>query len=134
MCLRKMKNKRLDLIRKNHQERLSLIYNHYILPHQKLPSGFSLEMLVICAPEIPHQSNSNDCGVFLLSFMKYIAQGKSFDFSCMDMPNFRQEIKEEIENKQIKEISESSILQMRENQTENSQRLASNEEGKHEKK
>ena len=120
--LRKVKNKRLDLIVKNHQERLFFIYNHYILPHQKLPSEFSLEMLVTCAPDIPHQSNSNDCGVFLLAFMKYITQGKSFDFSCMDMSNFRQEIKEEIENKQIKEISGSSILRFRGNQQENSQR------------
>ena len=45
--------------------------------------------------------------------MKYIAQEEHFNFSCMDMPHFRREIREEIENKVIKSTTETSILQMR---------------------
>jgi ubiquitin C-terminal hydrolase len=73
----------------------------------------SFELLVICAPEIPHQNNSYDCGVFLLEFMKYIAQEKTFHFSCMDMPHFREEIKEEIQSGVVKEALERPMLQAR---------------------
>ena len=111
--LRKLRSSKLDSIIKDHQERLSIIHNQYILKHEKLPGGLTFKTMVLCAPEIPHQSNSNDCGVFLLQFMKYIAQEEHFNFSCMDMPYFRREIREEIENKVIGSITETSILQMR---------------------
>ena len=82
------------------------------MKHEKRPQHFSLQLLILLAPDVPHQSNSNDCGVFLLEFMKYIAQGKPYDFSCSDMPHFREEIREEIENKVIREVLESPWLQM----------------------
>ena len=79
--LRKLRSSRLDMIRNKHQERLLLIYNQYILQHERLPPSMRFDLLVKCAPDIPHQSNSYDCGVFLLEFMKYVAHGKPFNFS-----------------------------------------------------
>ena len=110
--LRKLRSSKLDLIRTKHQERLLLIYNQYILQHERLPPSMRFDLLVKCAPDIPHQSNSHDCGVFLLEFMKYIAHEKPFNFSCMDMPYFRDEIKTEIQNQEIKGILESPAVQI----------------------
>ena len=38
---------------------------------------------------------------------------EEFNFTCSDMPYFRQEIKEEIDNKVVKRTLESDLLQMR---------------------
>ena len=97
-----LKSAQVEVIRKKHQERLSLINNQYVMKHEKRPQYFSLQLLILLAPDVPHQSNSNDCGVFLLEFMRYIAQGKPFDFFCSEMPQFREEIRKEIENKVIR--------------------------------
>ena len=106
--LRNLRNSKLEIIIQKHEERLSLIYNQFVLKHQKLPPGFTLNIDVMCAPEIPHQSNGYDCGVFLLEFMKYIALEEVFNFSCDAMPFFRREIGGEIKNELITGISEIS--------------------------
>ena len=61
----------------------------------------------------PHQSNGFDCGVFLLEFMKYITMNKPFDFSCSDMPYFRNQLKNEFEKKIVENTLANPILQAR---------------------
>ena len=52
-------------------------------------------------PSIPAQNNSYDCGVFLLTFAKYIVLRRAFDFSESDMNDIRDIIRKEIESKKI---------------------------------
>ena len=90
--LRKLRSSNTDLAVKKHYERITLVLNEYVLKHRNLPPGFTLTLIVKHAPEIPHQSNGYDCGVFLLEFMKYITMKKPFNFSCSDMTHFQQEL------------------------------------------
>ena len=100
----------MDLAVQKHFERISLVNNEYVLKHRNLPLGFNLTLIVKHAPEIPHQSNGHDCGVFLMEFMKYITMNKPFNFSCSDMTYFRQELKYEFECKMIGNTLESPLV------------------------
>ena len=111
--LRKLRSSNLNLTVKKHFERISLVHTEYVLKHENLPPGFNLELIVTHSPEIPHQSNGYDCGVFLLEFMKYITFKKPFNFSCSDMTYFRQEIRTEFERKVIGNTLETPLLQAR---------------------
>ena len=53
---------------------------------------------------IPLQQNSIDCGVFVLTYSKYLAANRKFSFSQEDMPTIRILIKQEIENQKIFDI------------------------------
>ena len=110
--LRQMKSSKLDMITKKHMERLSLVHNEFVMKNEKLPTGLTFKQIVLCAPDIPHQSNSYDCGVFLLQFMKYLTMQEPFNFTCLDMPYFRQEIKEAIENKKVQRTLESNLVKI----------------------
>ena len=55
-----------------------------------------LRIKVRVPPTIPAQNNSYDCGVFLLTFSKYLVLEKEFDFTSKDMRNIRNEIKREL--------------------------------------
>ena len=52
-------------------------------------------------PSIPSQDNFHDCGVFLLSFAKYMVLKKDFDFDTRDMLTIRDTIRSEFENRCI---------------------------------
>ena len=52
-------------------------------------------------PEIPAQENSHDCGVFLLTFAKYLVFNKNFDFSTDDMIHIRETIRQEMQSSQV---------------------------------
>jgi Ulp1 family protease len=52
-------------------------------------------------PHIPKQNNANDCGVFVLSFMKAVAGMRTFQFSSDDIPLIRKELAHEIIVQQI---------------------------------
>ena len=111
--LRKLRSSNTDLAVKKHYERITLVLNEYVLKHRNLPPGFTLTLIVKHAPEIPHQSNGYDCGVFLLEFMKYITMKKPFNFSCSDMTHFRQELTREFEFKLIGNTLERPIFHER---------------------
>ena len=57
-------------------------------------------------PEIPAQDNSHDCGVFLLTFAKYLLFNKNFDFGTNDMILIRETIRKEMQASQINNISQ----------------------------
>ena len=69
-----------------------------------IPDGFDLEIEVKSPPAIPHQSNDYDCAVFMLQFMKYTTLEKPFNFSCLDVLNLREEMKQEILHHEIRDI------------------------------
>lgn len=54
---------------------------------------------------VPQQKNQSDCGVFVCTYADYIASGKKFDFSQVDMPYFRLRMAWEIINCQFHEDS-----------------------------
>ena len=60
--------------------------------------------LVNMADQIPKQQNDIDCGVFLLMYSKYLAAKENFNFGQHNMRQFRLRIKQEIENKMIKDF------------------------------
>ncbi|CAG5095297.1 Oidioi.mRNA.OKI2018_I69.XSR.g14122.t1.cds [Oikopleura dioica] len=46
--------------------------------------------------KVPQQKNTNDCGVFVMTFSEYVSRDAAFDFSQDDMPNLRKLIKFEL--------------------------------------
>ena len=53
--------------------------------------------LTVTYPNVPHQMNSNDCGVFLLSNARCIFFNNGhFDFSQKDIPNMRLKIRNDL--------------------------------------
>jgi ubiquitin C-terminal hydrolase len=60
-----------------------------------------IAMRVKFPPEIPAQENHHDCGVFLLTFAKYMIYKKNFDFGTDDMILMREMIRKEMESSQI---------------------------------
>ena len=68
-----------------------------------------VQIKVSMPPEIPCQENGYDCGVFLLTFAKYLVLGKEFDFTTNDMIFMRDSIRKELEEKKII-IDESNVV------------------------
>lgn len=66
------------------------------------PGGWSLSNAKKC----PQQKNLWDCGVFVCTFAEYLARDAQFDFSQKNMPEFRKQIKLDIKNKKLKEVSQ----------------------------
>lgn len=67
------------------------------LAHESVPRGQAIDTatwrtLVHGASAVPQQSNTNDCGVFLLSFARCITTGCAWDFSAADIPFLRRRI------------------------------------------
>ena len=60
-----------------------------------------LHIQVRTPPDIPAQNNAFDCGVFLLTFSKYLVYNKEFNFSNDDMPDIREDIKIELGSSKI---------------------------------
>ena len=78
------------------------ITNEYPQYHKDRPNNYKFRISVKVPPEIPHQRNGYDCGVFMLQFMKYITMKKSFNFTTTEMSFFRDEMKKEISTKKIR--------------------------------
>ena len=107
----KSRNKIKEKIDSEHLNHVNTILNKYILKHQQCPSSINYDILI--RNDIPQQMNEWDCGVFLLSFMKFIALNKEFNFETRHMPILRQTIREELENKKICEDTSSIDLEQR---------------------
>ena len=60
-----------------------------------------LTLSVKISPDIPSQNNSNDCGVFLLTMVKYLVMKKVFDFDTDSMKNRRKTIQTELRYKEL---------------------------------
>ena len=101
--IEKIKNDRLKEIIHKHKQRLENIVNLFLKMHERYHE-FQIEVLV--PPSIPKQTNDNDCGVFLLEFMKFTTFEKQFTFTCDNMPNFRQELMKEMTNNTILPITQ----------------------------
>ena len=101
--LEQMKNDRLKKIIHKHKNRLENIVNLFLKKHERY-CDFQLDVLV--PPSIPKQTNDNDCGVFLIEFMKFTTVGKQFTFTCDNMPHFRQQLIQEMTSQTILPITE----------------------------
>ena len=101
--LEQMKNDRLKKIIHKHKSRLENIVNLFLKKHERY-CDFQLDVLV--PPSIPKQTNDNDCGVFLIEFMKFTTVGKQFTFTCDNMPHFRQQLIQEMTSQTILPITE----------------------------
>ena len=78
-----------------HDKRLHVILNDYILKHHQCPINITYAVCV--NDNIPKQTNDYDCGVFLLAFMKYTVLEAKFGFETKDMPSFRNMFRKEIQ-------------------------------------
>lgn len=48
---------------------------------------------VVClADDIPQQSESGDCGIFMLKFVEYLSSGQQLSFREEDIPSFRERL------------------------------------------
>ena len=86
-----------------HAEILTKLRDGYLRPlfdKYKKPWN-DVQIKVNLPPEIPSQENGYDCGVFLLTFAKYLVLGKQFDFTTNDMILMRDIIRKELETKKI---------------------------------
>ena len=90
-----------EKIDSEHLKQVDAILNKYILKHHQCPSYNTYN--VIIRNDIPQQKNEYDCGVFMLTFMKFTALRKEFHFETKHMSLFRQMIKKEIENRKIED-------------------------------
>ena len=115
--LEQMKNDRLKKIIHKHKSRLENIVNLFLKKHERY-CDFQLDVLV--PPSIPKQTNDNDCGVFLIEFMKFTSFEKEFSFTCENMPNFRQELIQEMTSNTILPITETGPPIYREGSTSTS--------------
>ena len=61
-----------------------------------------LDLRVKLPPDIPSQNNSSDCGVFLLTMVKYLVMKKVFDFNTDSMKDIRKTIQTELKYKELK--------------------------------
>ena len=52
----------------------------------------------------PKQTNSNDCGVFICTYAKYLVFDRSFNFNENDIPNIRKILSNEIINYEIESV------------------------------
>ena len=88
---------------KFHQKTLKNLRDNYWQPfHKKHKKQYKIPSIKVhIPPSTPSQDNGYDCGVFLLTFAKCILFNKPFDFSNDDMLSLRDNIKNELENKQI---------------------------------
>ena len=86
-----------------HKRRLENIVNLFL---KKLERYGDFQVDVLVPPSIPKQTNGNDCGVFLLEFMKFTTFEKQFTFTCDNMPNFRQELMKEMTSNTILPITQ----------------------------
>ena len=88
--------KKLSEIEHKHEEKAKFIIHNYLskLNNDKV-------WTISTRTDIPKQMNDWDCGVFMLEFIKYSILGKNFDFETSDMRFFRENIRDEIQHKQI---------------------------------
>ena len=56
----------------------------------------SCNLIFPLADEVPLQITGFNCGLFLLKYADFYAQGKKFTFNHKDMENFRHQIKQEL--------------------------------------
>jgi len=82
---------------------LTNLKNNYLRPlFQKYNHQWEdITIRVQLPPEIPAQENGHDCGVFLLMFAKCLLLKLNFDFATEDMIHIRDDIREEMNSKQV---------------------------------
>ena len=85
-----------------HNERLNNILYGYLCQHVDKPNELNFTVSVKIPPEIPHQRNGHDCGVYMLQFMKYIAMDKIINFTNEDMSFLRNDMRTEIISKTLR--------------------------------
>ena len=56
----------------------------------------SCNLIFPLADEVPLQLTQFNCGLFMLKYADFYAQGKKFTFNHKDMENFRHQIKQEL--------------------------------------
>ena len=77
-----------------HEKILQDLKDNYFKPlfkmhNKKLPN---ISLRVQIPPNVPEQNNSYDCGVFLLTFAKYLLFNRKFDLTNDDMIDIPNEI------------------------------------------
>ena len=97
------KEQLLNENRKFHDQFLKNLRDHYFKPLYSMYGKNWNEPLihVKTPPYIPAQNNAFDCGVFLLTFSKYLVFDKKFDFTNDDMRDIRKEIRIELSDAKI---------------------------------
>ena len=91
------KEKLLEENKLFHRSILTKLKYNYFEPLYKKYNKIceSIEITVKLPPEIPAQENNHDCGVFLLSFTKYLVLKTPFNFGTADMIFIRETIRKE---------------------------------------
>ena len=99
----KKKQELLENNRMFHMNILTNLKNNYLRPlFQKYNHQWEdITIRVQLPPEIPAQENGHDCGVFLLMFAKCLLLKLNFDFATEDMIHIRDDIREEMNSKQV---------------------------------
>ena len=97
------KSRLLKLKKKNLMKILRVLEEKYFKPLFELKKrNFQpFTLLVNLPPDIPAQNNSSDCGVFLVTIIKYLVMGKEFDFDTDSMKAIRARMKSELMNKKL---------------------------------
>ena len=113
------KEKLLEENKQFHRSILTKLKYNYFEPLYKKYNRIceSIEITVKLPPEIPAQENNHDCGVFLLSFTKYLVLKTPFNFGTADMIFIRETIRKELQSAKV--VDNSS--QMRHNKRKGSQ-------------
>ena len=98
--------KKKELLEENkrfHRSILTKLKHNYFEPLYKKNNRQceSIEVTVKLPPQIPAQENNHDCGVFLITFAKYLVFNKEFDFHTGDMIGIRETIRQEMQLSQI---------------------------------
>lgn len=101
--------KRVELLNRNmqfHTEILRNLRENYLKPLYRKYGKFykDIAINVKVPPTIPAQDNNSDCGVFLLTFTKYLVFNREFNFCTQDMVLIRNVIRSELEHDAITSI------------------------------
>ena len=107
--LRRVKQLKMAKIIEEHSIRLSHLKENCIMKSDNVPAGYDLEIVIKTATMIPHQSHDYDCAAFMLQFIKYTTLQRPFNFSCLDITNLREDMKEEIIHHKINNTLQNPI-------------------------
>ena len=102
------KKRLLQLNKKKLEKMLMQLEENYFKPLYKMKNKQfkSLTLRVNLPLDIPAQNNSCDCGVFLVTFIKYLVVKMEFDFDTDSMKEIRELMKTELENKKLELVDE----------------------------
>ena len=77
----------------------------YVVDEHELVKGFRIDpnkiKLISPCKSIPQQINQSDCGVFVCQFMNYLCNDHTFNFTYINMDNFRRKIVLELLNRKL---------------------------------